>query len=543
MATFTVAGVALGGTGPVNGAEVSAWKASRFASPPAQGAAPPAGSPDAGPVTSGLSFGGVGAFAIAVPTAESYWLQVAYGGVNNWSLVRSVRFTDGTTGRAETLHNLLDDGSGNMTVGGVIRGAFGGGATAYFAASGGALHLRPHTSDDGFGFYGDGTGKWATLDGSAADRNVLDDGAGNMAVKGNVLSTANPTILGATVNAVVQIAAYQCRLTLAETAPGGLALTTHNSTGAVVNTLDDGAGNIIAAGAVSAGNGVFSPTNGAYVLLRPAGGSNVDGQFVVSTNGEAYNLDQNGARRNTLDDGNGNLTVKGSVTSSERFYQTADAFIFDDHAGNDFFAGYDTGAGAGATIYSIASAAPRNYLDDGNGNMSCAGALTVGGTVVAHGGIQSGTAAGGLSGILFHDRSGSQLWQWYGTGSRCLLNNGSGDTGFSIDPAGVVTAKGAKLNPITSGALPTLNFVSGTAQQVSAARDVFLVVPWTSPVSGTCQLIVALSPDNVTYSNVLTYNFVGLNPASTLPVSLPVPAGWYVRLTWNAGTLGACTYW
>jgi hypothetical protein len=71
-----LAGTVLAGTppSPYNGAPVSAWLASRFTAEPAMGTAAPAGSPDAGPVTSGATYGGMGAFAIDVPDDLPYYV-------------------------------------------------------------------------------------------------------------------------------------------------------------------------------------------------------------------------------------------------------------------------------------------------------------------------------------------------------------------------------------------------------------------------------------------------------------------------------------
>ena len=114
--------------------------------------------------------------------------------------------------------------------------------------------------------------------------------------------------------------------------------------------------------------------------------------------------------------------------------------------------------------------------------------------------------------------------------------------------AGIVRSTlGAILNPIAAGALPTVVPVSGAAFQCSLVRDVFLVVPVTfSPLVGasaTCA--VAISPDGVTYSALATKTFpVGVVfDGSIDEVSLPVPAGWYVRLTVVNAVLGTGTYY
>lgn len=94
MATWTIAGIALGPNGPVNGATVYVWKAQRFPTPPAQNGAAPPGSADAGPVTSGTAYGSVGSYNIGCPTDESYYVAVTYAGVTYWTLVNDLNYTD-----------------------------------------------------------------------------------------------------------------------------------------------------------------------------------------------------------------------------------------------------------------------------------------------------------------------------------------------------------------------------------------------------------------------------------------------------------------
>ena len=49
--------------------------------------APPPGSPDAGPVTTGPEFGSPGAYTVVVPEAIDYYQRVQYGGVSYWGFV------------------------------------------------------------------------------------------------------------------------------------------------------------------------------------------------------------------------------------------------------------------------------------------------------------------------------------------------------------------------------------------------------------------------------------------------------------------------
>lgn len=136
------------------------------------------------------------------------------------------------------------------------------------------------------------------------------------------------------------------------------------------------------------------------------------------------------------------------------------------------------------------------------------------------------------------------------TGTILIGNVSTG--AVTITPAtthsGVVThAAGTKSTVITSGALSTQLFVSTTGAQVLTTRDVFLFTPVTfTPTGGasaTC--VVAISPDNTTYTTLTTVT-VPLGTALDsfiLPVSVWLPAGWYAKFTTTNATLGTSTYW
>jgi hypothetical protein len=114
-------------------------------------------------------------------------------------------------------------------------------------------------------------------------------------------------------------------------------------------------------------------------------------------------------------------------------------------------------------------------------------------------------------------------------------------------------SRGANLNQVspvaivTSGALSTATLVSGAGAQVSTSRDVESVTPVTfNPTAGaTATCVVALSPDNVTYSALGTETEpVGVTFDGTIHlVRVRVPAGWYLRLTVTNATIGTTTYY
>lgn len=146
------------------------------------------------------------------------------------------------------------------------------------------------------------------------------------------------------------------------------------------------------------------------------------------------------------------------------------------------------------------------------------------------------------------NRSGSTSYIQFGTNaSPPQLQCTSPGANTPIFCNVVFAPKGISTQAITSGALPTISFSSGTAAQVTVTRDVFLNVPVTyTPTAGaaaTCK--VEISPDNVTFSTLSTEQV----PAGTAldsfvrSTQILVPAGWYVKLTVTNATLAAGTYY
>ena len=75
---FVLSGVVAGPSGFLNDAQVDAWLASRFTSPPSAGTTHPSGSADAGPILTGTNFGGPGQWQLTVPSANAYYVRVTY---------------------------------------------------------------------------------------------------------------------------------------------------------------------------------------------------------------------------------------------------------------------------------------------------------------------------------------------------------------------------------------------------------------------------------------------------------------------------------
>lgn len=123
---------------------------------------------------------------------------------------------------------------------------------------------------------------------------------------------------------------------------------------------------------------------------------------------------------------------------------------------------------------------------------------------------------------------------------------GSGNGSGVFVPAAATkddAPKISQLSPkftIASGALPTVQLSSGTGAQVSTSRDVETYTPLTlTAVGGT--VVVAVSPDNVTYSTIMTVT-PAVN-ASVTDVTVRVPAAWYLKMTATNATLGVTTYY
>lgn len=103
-------------------------------------------------------------------------------------------------------------------------------------------------------------------------------------------------------------------------------------------------------------------------------------------------------------------------------------------------------------------------------------------------------------------------------------------------------------NPITSGTLPNTGaWVSGTAKVNPVTRAITVAVEVvTDGTNNIASVAVALSPDNTTFTTLGTpaasaaVNNVG---AVTLLVAVPLPKGWYIKLTLVHATVAASFYY
>jgi hypothetical protein len=135
----------------------------------------------------------------------------------------------------------------------------------------------------------------------------------------------------------------------------------------------------------------------------------------------------------------------------------------------------------------------------------------------------------------------------FGPGNAGLDTTINRATATELDFSSILGTRGMKTVAITSGALSTISPSTGTALQVSTARDVFLVQACTfNPTAGasaTC--VVAISPDNSTFSTLVTVTIpAGITFDGTIPpISLQVPAAWWVKFTTTNATLGTGTWY
>lgn len=102
-------------------------------------------------------------------------------------------------------------------------------------------------------------------------------------------------------------------------------------------------------------------------------------------------------------------------------------------------------------------------------------------------------------------------------------------------------------NPVTSGALSTVSLSSGTAAQVVANRNATLALALTFDASAAdATAKIELSPNNSDFSTLATCKI----PNATNPsngevwlVTVPVPAGWWVKVTVSHVTITSATYY
>lgn len=122
----------------------------------------------------------------------------------------------------------------------------------------------------------------------------------------------------------------------------------------------------------------------------------------------------------------------------------------------------------------------------------------------------------------------------------------------SVDRDGFVTftdpsnQPGPGPNPITSGALTAQAITTATAFQPSTTRGVTVAIAASFDAASTdATMKVELSPDDTTFTTLATVTV----PHATQPVNglvelytLPVPMGWWVKVTLTNVTVSAVKY-
>jgi hypothetical protein len=102
-------------------------------------------------------------------------------------------------------------------------------------------------------------------------------------------------------------------------------------------------------------------------------------------------------------------------------------------------------------------------------------------------------------------------------------------------------------NPLVSGALPTVSLSSGTAAQVSTARNVTAAILYTLDATNNVATVkIELSPDNSTFTSLGTMSFaaaINNTGAIALIATVPVPAGWYIKVTVVHAAITSTTYY
>lgn len=103
-------------------------------------------------------------------------------------------------------------------------------------------------------------------------------------------------------------------------------------------------------------------------------------------------------------------------------------------------------------------------------------------------------------------------------------------------------------NPITSGTLPNTGaWVSGTAKVNPVTRQITVAVEVVGDATNnvaTCA--VAISPDNSTFTTLETISLaaaVNNTGAITVAANVPLPKGWYIKLTLSHTTVAASFYY
>jgi hypothetical protein len=104
------------------------------------------------------------------------------------------------------------------------------------------------------------------------------------------------------------------------------------------------------------------------------------------------------------------------------------------------------------------------------------------------------------------------------------------------------------LNVIVSGALPNTGaWVSGTAKINPVSRAITVALELVGAGTNTiASCTIAISPDNSTFTTLATPSLaaaVNNTGVITLATNVPLPQGWYIKLTFANFTVAASKYY
>lgn len=238
------------------------------------------------------------------------------------------------------------------------------------------------------------------------------------------------------------------------------------------------------------------------------------GPGVITEGDELYTVDSSGSARNTIDDGSGNATVTGDMT--------VDTAIINTEWRNPHGQTY------GKITLSLANITGQNGLLLTQSNI---------GTPVVD--VQSNTdTSGDYATSLRHEgRSGNVIFGF----TPEMQMGPPGNPYFAVSAKGVGPTNGALFR--TSPPAPTtgITITSGTAWQNTTGSDVTLRVPVTySPTSSAAATLAVGVGSGSTPTTVEEESEpAGLTTGRIHTTVLYVPANYYALLTVTNGTLGS----
>ena len=279
MTTYSKSGSFGWAGGGKSGAIVDLWAAARVGGFPVENEAPPSGSPDAGPVTTGSIYGNPGGYLITgVPSIQDYYVRVQYGGQTFWGACPAATLGGQSGGGGSGWPTVDGSGPGNLVATTPSDDTVGYGMTDQ--GSGGILLQESGTGT--FILQAAGTGDGASL--TIQQTSVPDGG----------ISITNDGSDG---------------ITIEDTQGGGISLTEDNASGQIVLS---GAGIVN----IQSGTGmvVQNDTSGTFEINQDA-----DAALVIQTpNGGGIEIESGGTGALTLTSGAGGIALSttggGTIT-------------------------------------------------------------------------------------------------------------------------------------------------------------------------------------------------------------------------------------